>query len=342
MLRRLVYDPTEKLPEDLLVAMFSVYKIYSSEEIEHVALRGISLSLYKGELISCVGPSGSGKTTLLNIMAGLIPPTAGSVYWKPLDADITRFSTSQLADTRKEFLGYIAQIPFLIPHLSVMKNVMLAGMIFNKEKDTNKIKSYARELLERIGISDKAKTSPNKLSSGELQRVALVISLINKPSIVLADEPTGNLDYNTGEQFLDLLVEINETLETAFFIVTHSSQVAKRTQKIVELSDGVLIGLHSSPSLTKLSRTRVLIPDAQNRIFLPGEILSYRPWGFTVEIDRSKIILTPVSQINELDVSDISLEEILCQLCGRANPAKNRFCEHCGSFLSRFKFFVED
>lgn len=342
MLRRLVYDPTEKLPEDLLVAIFSVYKIYRSEEIEHVALRGVSLSLYKGELVSCVGPSGSGKTTLLNIIAGLILPTAGAVYWKPFKTDITRFSPSQLADVRKGFLGYIPQVPFLVSHLSVIKNVMLAGMISNKEKDTNKIKNYALELLERTGISGKAKTAPSKLSGGELQRVALVISLINKPRIVLADEPTGNLDYNTGEQFLDLLVEINECLETAFFIVTHSSQVVKRTPKIFELSDGVLIGFHSSPNLTTLNHTRVLIPDAQNRIFLPKEFMDYRHWGFTVEIDQSKIILTPISQINELSVSDISIKEVSCQLCGHTNLAKNRFCEHCGSFLSSFRFFVED
>jgi ABC-type lipoprotein export system ATPase subunit len=341
--RRLIYDPTEELPDDLLVGLFSVYKIYHSKKIEHVALRGVSLSIHRKEMASCVGPSGSGKTTLLNILAGLLPPTAGTVYWQRLNSEISHFTTSQLANVRNEFLGYLSQQPFLLPQLSVLKNVMFPGMILDRIS-SNELKSNALDLLSRVGLLNKAYSSPNTLSSGEVQRVALASSLINEPDVVFADEPTGNLDYDTGEQFLDLIAEINESLDTAFFIVTHSPQVAKRTDSVFELSDGMLIGHHTVANLAALHHTRTIVLDAQNRIYLPDELLESLefPWGFSVNIDEHKeLVLKPIA-IDEIDPSEILQKEIPCQLCGASTPSINRFCDHCGSFLSQFSSLKEE
>ncbi len=337
--RKIIYDPTEELPDDLLVGLFSVYKIYQSKKIEHVALRGVSLSIHKQEMVSCVGPSGSGKTTLLNILAGLLTPTAGTVYWKRLNSEISHFSTSELANVRNEFLGYLSQQPFLLPQLSVVKNVMFPGMICDKTA-SSELKSNALDLLSRVGLLNKAYSSPNTLSAGEIQRVALACSLINDPDVVFADEPTGNLDYETGEQFLDLISEINESLGTAFFIVTHSPQVAKRTESVFELSDGMLIGHHTVANLAALHHTRTLVPDAQNRIYLPEELLQTLgyPWGFSMEIDdQERLVLQPIA-MDDIDPSEILQKEIPCQLCGTSTPSVNRFCDNCGSFLSQFKF----
>ena len=340
--RKLMYDPTEELPENLLLALFNIYKIYHSKKIEHVALRGVSLSIHSEEIISCVGPSGSGKTTLLRILAGLIPPTAGTVYWKKLGTELSLFTASQLASVRNRFLGYISQQPFLLPQFSVLKNVMFPGMISDR-LSSRELKYRALDLLGRVGLLDRVDSSPNMLSSGEVQRVSLASSLINHPDIVFADEPTGNLDFDTGEQFLDLMKEINEGLGTAFFIVTHSPQVAKRTERVMELSDGMLIGHHTVANLAALHHTRTLVPDAQNRIYLPEELMETLnfPWGFSVDIDQQKLVLNPIA-MEDIDPSKILEKEIPCQLCGTNNPYTNRFCDHCGSLLSQFKFFKEE
>ncbi len=340
--RKLMYDPTEELPDNLLLALFNIYKIYHSKKIEHVALRGVSLSIHSEEMISCVGPSGSGKTTLLRILAGLIPPTAGTVYWKKLGADLSLFTVSQLASVRNRFLGYISQQPFLLSQFSVLKNVMFPGMI-NDRLSSRELKYRALDLLGRVGLLDRVDSSPNKLSSGEVQRVSLASSLINQPDVVFADEPTGNLDFDTGEQFLDLMKEINENLGTAFFIVTHSPQVAKRTDRVMELSDGMLIGHHTVANLAALHHTRTLVPDAQNRIYLPEELMESLdfPWGFSVDIAEKKLVLNPIA-IEDIDPEEILEKELPCQLCGTSNSYKNRFCDHCGSLLSQFKFFKEN
>jgi ABC-type lipoprotein export system ATPase subunit len=337
-----MYDPTEELPDNLLLALFNIYKIYHSEKIEHVALRGVSLSIHSEEMVSCVGPSGCGKTTLLRILAGLIPPTAGTVYWKKLESELSFFTASQLAGIRNSFLGFISQQPTLLPQLSVLKNVMFPGMIHDR-LNARELKYRALDLLQRVGLLSRVDSSPNMLSSGEVQRVSLASALINHPDIVFADEPTGNLDFDSGEQFLDLMEELNESLGTAFFIVTHSPQVAKRTKRVLELSDGMLIGHHTIANLAALHHTRTLVPDAQNRIYLPEELMESLgfPWGFSVDIDEKKLVLNPIA-LEDIDPSEILDKEITCQLCKTDNPNKNRFCDHCGSLLSQFKFFKEE
>ncbi|MFX0183579.1 MAG: ABC transporter ATP-binding protein [Candidatus Hodarchaeota archaeon] len=345
MLRKIVYDPTHDVPDDLLVAMFNVYKIFRTKKVEHVALRGVSLGIHKGEIVGCIGPSGSGKTTLLRILAGLSSPTAGTIYWSRLQSDLSQFTPSQLAEVRNKFIGYISQIPFLLSQLNILNNVMFAGLINDKGIIAKELRSYAIELLKRVGLADKLKKSPKQLSGGEIQRVALASALINKPDIVFADEPTGNLDFETGEEFLDLLEEINESIGTAFFMVTHSSQVAKRTPRVLELSDGMIIGQHSqAANLAALNHTRMLIPDAQNRIHLPEELMAAvkSPWGFSVEIDQEKVILNPVVKVEDIDTSEVATKTVTCSLCSQVNQATKRFCDHCGSFLSRFKFFAEE
>ncbi len=343
MERRMIYDPTD-LPEDLIVALFNVYKIYRTSSIEHVALRGISLAIHSGDLISCVGPSGSGKTTLLNILAGIQEPTAGTVYWSELKSDLSRFTLGELATVRNQFIGFIPQHPYLIPNFSVLKNVMLPGLLNDKGfKSRRQMKQYALELLTRVGLRSEAKRSPTMLSGGEIQRVALATALINNPRIVLADEPTGNLDYETGNEFLDLVEDIKNELDTTFFIVTHSAQVAQRTNRILELSDGMLIGHHTSANLGALDHSRTLILDAQNRIFLPDELLESldSPSGFFVDKEGDKLVLDPVTpdKLEKVEAENISHT---CQLCGHENRSGSRFCDNCGSFITKFKLFLEE
>jgi ABC-type lipoprotein export system ATPase subunit len=344
MERKLIYDPTD-LPDDLIIALFNVYKIYRSTAIEHVALRGISLSIHSGDLVSCVGPSGSGKSTLLNVLAGLLNPTAGTVYWRTVKGDLSRYSSNDLAPIRNQFMGFINQHPYLLPNLSVLNNVMLPGMlnqaIFKSRKH---LKRRAIELLKRIGLEKEIKNSPTKLSGGEIQRVALATALINNPEIVLADEPTGNLDFETGKDYLDLIDTIREELETAFLIVTHSAQVAQRTDRVLELSDGMLIGHHTSVmNLGGLDHSRTLVLDAQNRVYIPEEILFAlnSPTGFLLEKEDDKLILDPVTP-EKLEKNSLTTRTIRCQLCNYENRSSARFCDNCGNFLSKFKLFLEE
>ncbi|MHA2052943.1 MAG: ATP-binding cassette domain-containing protein [Candidatus Hodarchaeales archaeon] len=344
MERRLIYDPTD-LPDDLIIALFNIYKIFRSTAIEHVALRGISLSIHSGDLVSCVGPSGSGKSTLLNVLAGLLNPTAGTVYWRTVKGDLSRFSPSELAPIRNQFMGFINQQPYLLPNISVLKNVMIPGML-NQQifKSRKHLKRRAIELLKRVGLEKELKNSPTKLSGGEIQRVALATALINNPEIVLADEPTGNLDFETGKDFLDLIDTIREELDTAFLIVTHSPQVAQRTNRILELSDGMLIGHHSSVmNLSGLDHSRTLVLDAQNRVYIPDEILHAinSPSGFFLEREGEKLILDPVTP-EKIEQSSLSKRTVICQLCNYENRSSARFCDNCGNFLSKFKLFLEE
>ncbi len=329
------------LPEDLLVGLANVYKIYRSAEIETVALRGVSLSLFEEEIMGVIGPSGSGKTTLVNIMAGLIKPTAGIVYWSAIGADIARLSDNLITQIRNQFVGIICQISEgnLLPQLSVMENVMLQGHIGNRNH--SELKKKALELLGRVGLKSRKNSRPMVLSIGERQRIALAAALINDPKIILADEPTGSLDYKNGEDFLGLIHEINENLGTAFLIVTHSQQVVPHAHRIIEIRDGIKAGQHEEIELDNLDHSRIIIPDDQGRILLPQELikgLDIDTSHFKAVLKHKKIILEPI--VTSLSRKNIMFQrnhqkEVMCPVCKTVNIGKSILCSNCGSLLRK-------
>ena len=200
------------------------------------ALDGIDLDIHPGDFASVLGPSGSGKSTLLNMLGLLDPPTEGAIL---LDGtDTTRLSEKQLASVRGKKIGFIFQMFNLIPSLNVIQNVMLHAVIY--ESDPEKTRQKAEAILAKIGMADRLFHFPNQLSGGQRQRVAIARSLINDPEIILADEPTGNLDSKTGEEVLAMFRKMNAEGKT-IIIVTHDLHVSKITKRAIRVVDGKIV-----------------------------------------------------------------------------------------------------
>jgi lipoprotein-releasing system ATP-binding protein len=197
-------------------------------------LKGINLSVKKGEMVGVVGASGAGKSTLLHILGTLDRPSEGKIYFEGVD--LFSLTDKQLASFRNKRIGFIFQFHHLLPEFSALENVMLPAFIAGADKtDTG---DKAKELLDEMGLKDRLKHKPGELSGGEQQRVALARALINGPDLVLADEPTGNLDSKTSNSMHELLNRINEERNQTFVIVTHNSNLAKRMERVVHLIDG--------------------------------------------------------------------------------------------------------
>ena len=200
-------------------------------------LRNIEFEVARQEMVALLGSSGSGKSTLLNLMAGLMKPSEGSIL---IDGQpIERMSENELAIFRRTHIGFIFQSYELIPHLTVRENVELP-LVFQGIADKER-RRRAEELLHQTGIGDKGELFPSQLSGGQQQRVSIARSLITRPAVVFADEPTGNLDTKTEAEIIDLLIHLNETLHMTFMIVTHEPEVARRTKRILQLKDGLLL-----------------------------------------------------------------------------------------------------
>jgi lipoprotein-releasing system ATP-binding protein len=198
-------------------------------------IKGIDLEIIQGEKLAIVGVSGSGKSTLLNLMGGLDNPSHGSVIlkgkdWKDLDP-------TQRAAWRNQHIGFVYQFHHLLDEFTALENVCLPVLIAG---DAEKSKAYAEELLDRVGLSERLHHRPSELSGGERQRVAIARALARKPSLVLMDEPTGNLDPKTAESVLKLLMELNEELKISFVVVTHDPHIARQLDRTISLVDGVL------------------------------------------------------------------------------------------------------
>jgi len=200
-------------------------------------LNEINFTVQQGEMIALLGSSGSGKSTLLNLMAGLMKPTQGSIYIA--DHNIVSMSENRLAEFRRKHIGFIFQAYELIANLTVRENVELP-LVFQSISPSIR-KAKALELLEQVGIPDKAELFPSQLSGGQQQRVSIARSLITEPSVIFADEPTGNLDTKTEEEIIAILKRLNTTMKTTFIIVTHEREVAEQTQHIIALRDGYLV-----------------------------------------------------------------------------------------------------
>ena len=200
-------------------------------------LRDISLQVMQGEFVSIMGPSGSGKSTLLYILGGLDAPTKGQVLLN--GTDISRFGDEKMSCIRRQKIGFVFQFYNLIPNLNVEENIMLPLLL-----DGKKMGSYKKQLhqiLEIVGLSERRKHTPRELSGGQQQRVAIARALIGNPEILFADEPTGNLDSETGAEIMNLLCEINQTIGQMIIMVTHSPEAAKSSGRVITVQDGVII-----------------------------------------------------------------------------------------------------
>lgn len=200
-------------------------------------LRDISLQVMRGEFVSIMGPSGSGKSTLLYILGGLDAPTKGQVLLN--GTDISRFGDEKMSCIRRQKIGFVFQFYNLIPNLNVEENIMLPLLL-----DGKKMGSYKKQLhqiLEIVGLSERRKHTPRELSGGQQQRVAIARALIGNPEILFADEPTGNLDSETGAEIMNLLCEINQTIGQTIIMVTHSPEAAKSSGRVITVQDGVII-----------------------------------------------------------------------------------------------------
>ena len=213
-----------------------LYKSYYIGEIEVPALRGVDLEVYPGEVIAIMGPSGSGKSTLMNMVGCLDSPTAGE--YRLEGQLVSELVDDELALVRNEKIGFVFQKYNLLPRATAIENVELP---LRYSQDQSHMRERSREALERVGLADRMLHKPNELSGGQQQRVAIARAIVNEPAIILADEPTGNLDSKSGQEIMDLLIELNTRLGTTVVIVTHDSKIAEQTQRTVHLQDGVIV-----------------------------------------------------------------------------------------------------
>ncbi len=222
---------------DKIIELNSIEKEYGTQ-IKTKVLFNINLDIYESELTAIIGQSGSGKSTLLNIIGTLDNASAGRVMIN--NSDTQKLTQDELAKLRNEGIGFIFQFHHLLPELSVIENVMMPKFIKDKKFSKDE-KEYAMNLLDLVGMKQYYSKNANMLSGGQKQRVAIARALMNKPNIVLADEPTGNLDSVTTDLIYDLFRKINRELRTTIVIITHDQRVAQRADRIIEISDGKVI-----------------------------------------------------------------------------------------------------
>lgn len=217
-----------------MIRLQNIEKVYQTDTIETLALNKISLNIDKGEFVSVMGPSGCGKSTLLNIIGLLDTPTKGAVQ---IDAQTTDdLSNNQLAHFRNKKIGFIFQSYHLINDLKVLDNVELP--LLYRKCTAKERKELATAALEKVGLSNRIKHFPTQLSGGQKQRVAIARAIVGQPEIILADEPTGNLDSSMGNEIMEILLHLNKSENTTVVMVTHDENMAKRTHRLMRLFDG--------------------------------------------------------------------------------------------------------
>ena len=280
-----------------------LFKIYKIADLEVVALRGLDLSVEEGEVLAIVGASGSGKSTLLNILAGYDTPSAGraSVGGR----DLLRMSASEVEDYRRVSIGFIWQqtIANLFPYLTAIENVALPMMLTNTSAGERRRR--AEELLELAGLGHRLDHTPEKLSGGEQQRVAISVALANSPPLLLADEPTGELDDATAAEILDLFGTVNQNLGTTILIVTHDPEIAYKVDRVVLIRDGKTSTeiRRKATTYQRLSGSKdteqpleeFILVDGSGRVQIPAEYLeSLKIAGRArVHLEDDKVTLMP-------------------------------------------------
>jgi len=219
-----------------LIELKNVTKSFQTGEENYAAVSDISLSVQEGEFVAVMGPSGSGKSTLLSLIGGLSRPSDGTVSVDGID--IGALGPNQLSDFRREFVGFVFQSFYLVPYLTAAENVMLPLTIQPGVNGTGR--SMAVSALQKVGLDAKASRLPSQLSGGEQERVAIARAIVNRPPLILADEPTGNLDTRTGDHVLDMLQELHREGHT-IIMVTHNAENAQRAGRTIEIRDGQLV-----------------------------------------------------------------------------------------------------
>ena len=221
------------------IELVELSKKYSVGDAEIAAVNNVSLSINSGEFLSIVGHSGSGKTTLISMIGGILRPTSGMIL---LDGnDICRLNDDQLSEYRNLQIGFMFQFASLLPILNNRENVLLPSLFSPKHKEVNEIK--AAEYLELVGLKDKMDAYPAQLSGGQQRRVAIARALVNEPAIILADEPTGDLDEETEAEIMDLFYKINREKGVTIILITHNLELAKRAKKQLRMTQGDLLEL---------------------------------------------------------------------------------------------------
>jgi len=257
---------------DVILRADSLYHIYESnaEDGNVVALRGLSVSIGEGEAVAVVGPSGSGKSTLLKCLGALMKPSAGSV--ELAGRRVTRLTGPELVSLRQQTVSFIFQDSNLLPHLNALNNV--AQPLLHQGELARPSRRKAQELLDRLGVGDRALGMPEQLSGGEQQRVAIARALITNPKLILADEPTGALDPITSREVLALFKQLHKEDGVAFLLVTHSKEVAAFCERSLELREGRFIAQHGGDvDIADLTDSRELIVDDSGTVTLPPDVL---------------------------------------------------------------------
>ncbi|PPD45297.1 MAG: lipoprotein-releasing system ATP-binding protein LolD [Methylobacter sp.] len=213
-------------------------KRYSQGELDVEVLKGVNLHIGIGEQVAIMGASGSGKSTLLHLLGGLDKPTGGTVVLDGLD--LNKIGSRQQAKLRNKSLGFIYQSHHLLGEFTVLENVAMPLLIAGESVPEAKLRATA--LLQRVGLGHRIAHKPGELSGGERQRAAVARALINNPAVILADEPTGNLDSKTAEQVYQLMLELNQELQVSFLVVTHDHELAAKMGKVLHMEDGVIVG----------------------------------------------------------------------------------------------------
>lgn len=215
-----------------MIIIENIYKSYGNLQV----LKGINLEVGKSEIVSVLGASGAGKTTLLQIIGTLLKADSGRIFIN--DTDTSTLNEKKLAQFRNQHIGFVFQFHHLLPEFTAIENVCIPGLIANRNK--SEVKLRATELLKALQVEDRAHYKPNQLSGGEKQRVAIARALINNPTIILADEPSGNLDSKNAKALYEIIFELRKNFEQTFVIVTHNVEHAKLTDKMFTIVDGVI------------------------------------------------------------------------------------------------------
>lgn len=222
------------MDKDLLLEVKDIKKSYRITKNNYLnVLKGIDLKIYQGEIAAIIGKSGAGKSTLLHILGTLDRPDTGQCIFE--GKDIFSFSDKQLAEFRAKEIGFIFQFHHLLPEFTALENVQIASLISGNKEKENSVK-----ILKEVGLEERMSHKPSELSGGEAQRVAIARALINSPKIILADEPTGNLDTENAEAVIDLIFELRKKFNQTYLIVTHNEEFAQRCDRIIKISDGII------------------------------------------------------------------------------------------------------
>lgn len=218
----------------MLIRVDDVYKHYMRRQAEIEVLRGIHMEIATGDMVAIVGPSGAGKSTLLHLLGGLDRPSSGTIYYD--DRALHQLRNEELADFRNRHIGFVFQFHHLLPEFSALENAMMPALI--QHRAVHEARRDAQQLLSDVGLGDRLHHRPGELSGGEQQRAAVVRALVNAPDVVLADEPTGNLDQAMGQSLQQLLRRLNEERGHTFVIVTHDREFAAQMDRAISLVDG--------------------------------------------------------------------------------------------------------